>query len=223
MSSKTASAAESAAIKTKDLITSEEISAYTGSKSAYFQRVFDEMDKKKTTSSWNWAAFFFASPWLIFRKMYKQGLILFAVFFALNAVLPVAFLVDQGKDMVSLVKEYRNGDISDEEFRAQAFESDRISVRPYFAAGCALSACILAIHIYIALKANSMYKKKVLADISASRKEAGADKLMGVLAKKGGTSFSKLALICVCYALIKLLFIAGNLFYYYNTLLNGII
>lgn len=39
-----------------------------------FIRVFKGFEQKKSKMNWNWSAFFFGSFYLLFRKMYKQGI-----------------------------------------------------------------------------------------------------------------------------------------------------
>lgn len=47
---------------------------------AGFIRKFKRLDQSKTTLSWNWGAFFFGSLYLLFRKIYKQGVAFFCLF-----------------------------------------------------------------------------------------------------------------------------------------------
>ena len=44
-----------------------------------FIRVFKKQSQTKKKAGWNWAAFFFGSFYLLFRKMYKQGVAFFCL------------------------------------------------------------------------------------------------------------------------------------------------
>lgn len=45
-----------------------------------FIRKFKRLDESKSKVSWNWGAFFFGSLYMLFRKIYKQGIALFCLF-----------------------------------------------------------------------------------------------------------------------------------------------
>ncbi len=45
-----------------------------------FIRKFKRLDRSKSSLSWNWGAFFFGSLYMLFRKIYKQGVAFFCLF-----------------------------------------------------------------------------------------------------------------------------------------------
>ncbi len=47
-----------------------------------FVEKFKKFSQKKSKLSWNWGAFFFGSYYLLFRKMYKQGIAFFCMLFS---------------------------------------------------------------------------------------------------------------------------------------------
>lgn len=49
---------------------------------ARFINLFKEFEYKKRKISWNWGAFFFGSLYLLFRKMFKQGIVFLCAFIA---------------------------------------------------------------------------------------------------------------------------------------------
>ena len=51
-----------------------------------FIEKFKGFSAKKSKISWNWGAFFFGSYYLLFRKMYKQGVAFFCVLFSIVLV-----------------------------------------------------------------------------------------------------------------------------------------
>lgn len=44
-------------------------------KAAYYIRIFSKMNENGSVFSWNWAAFFFNSIWLLYRKLYAVCLV----------------------------------------------------------------------------------------------------------------------------------------------------
>ena len=51
-----------------------------------FVEKFKKFSQKKSKLSWNWGAFFFGSYYLLFRKMYKQGIAFFCMLFSVVLV-----------------------------------------------------------------------------------------------------------------------------------------
>lgn len=56
-----------------------DIASTVRSNSNRFIQVFKKISKSKIKLSWNWGAFFFGSFYLLFRKMYKQGIAFFCL------------------------------------------------------------------------------------------------------------------------------------------------
>ncbi len=52
---------------------SSDVDAYIQVKVDYYKRKFEKFWLSDSKTSWNWAAFFFAPYWFIYRKMYKWG------------------------------------------------------------------------------------------------------------------------------------------------------
>lgn len=55
-----------------------------GSKTEYYLPHFEKMENLNSFTSWNWAAFFFSTYWMMYRKMYAYGAILYAVSCVMN-------------------------------------------------------------------------------------------------------------------------------------------
>ena len=64
---------------TIDGLSISDIAATVRTNVSRFIQIFKKQSKTKKKAGWNWAAFFFGSFYLLFRKMYKQG----AAFFCL--------------------------------------------------------------------------------------------------------------------------------------------
>jgi hypothetical protein len=66
-----------------DVITSEEIKAFVGPNSSYYTYQFSKFSVtgiEKFTPTWNWSCFGFTFIWMLYRKMYIQGVITFIIF-----------------------------------------------------------------------------------------------------------------------------------------------
>ncbi len=62
-----------------------------GTKTEYYLPRFETMETLNSTTSWNWAAFLFSTGWMMYRKMYAYGAVLFVVSNVL-AMLSLGFL-----------------------------------------------------------------------------------------------------------------------------------
>lgn len=60
-----------------------------GKNADYYMQKRSEMAQKGTKISWNWAAFLFTFWWLIYRKVYRLGVVLFAVNLVFTLTLPL--------------------------------------------------------------------------------------------------------------------------------------
>ena len=69
----------------------EKRAAYVRDKVDYYMDRFSKMQMTGDKVSWNWAAFFFTSYWLIYRKMYKP--------FAIVAALEI-FLIPAAAELI---------------------------------------------------------------------------------------------------------------------------
>lgn len=50
-----------------------------GTKTEYYLPKFETMETLNSATSWNWAAFFFSTAWMLYRKMYAFGIGLWLV------------------------------------------------------------------------------------------------------------------------------------------------
>ena len=50
-----------------------------GTKTEYYLPHFEKFETLNSFTSWNWAAFFFGGYWMLYRKMYALGAVLFVV------------------------------------------------------------------------------------------------------------------------------------------------
>lgn len=59
-------------------------SAFVGQNYAFYERRWKDHEKQAFFPSWNWAAFFFAAEWMVFRKMYMLAIITFAAVYVIT-------------------------------------------------------------------------------------------------------------------------------------------
>ena len=64
--------------------------AFIGENAEYFER---KWGGSSDYAGWNWAAFLLGPSWLIYRRLYAEGAIAFAVLFALALIFPGAWVL----------------------------------------------------------------------------------------------------------------------------------
>lgn len=132
-------------------------------------RFIDKFKKNKSVS-WNWGAFFFGAYYYMFRKMYKEGIIIMAVDLALSLVIQGAYaekLADFQSFVINNFEAFANNPTN--ELMIQLVDMYK-PVLPMFAI---LSAVSLVINICCALFADKVYRAKVLGVIDKVDKELG--------------------------------------------------
>ncbi|MDR1523203.1 MAG: DUF2628 domain-containing protein [Endomicrobium sp.] len=68
-----------------------DIEALVGKNSRYYLEKFEYM-RQKNKATWNWAAFFFGTAWLIYRKMYMQASIYFVISCIIGWLMPINYI-----------------------------------------------------------------------------------------------------------------------------------
>jgi hypothetical protein len=64
---------------------SDDRALYIQDNTSYYFRKFNMMNSSGSLNSWNWCAFLFCEAWLIYRKMYKEAIIITELSLALTA------------------------------------------------------------------------------------------------------------------------------------------
>ena len=144
--------------------------------------------------SFNWAAFFFSPAWFFYRKMYKAGAILLAVFVALSLfTFPMLERLDSKTEDFRSKVEQIVGDEKDISSSELAQNEDLLNdskelvkgYSAYFALNMLLPGLISA------LLANQLYKKKMLSDLAKIKEEAkdeGTQFEKALIMQRGGVS-----------------------------------
>lgn len=63
-----------------------ELARFIGENSQYYISKFNEMKRENKQTTWNWSAFLFTAYWLIYRKMYAQGIAVMAISFIISLI-----------------------------------------------------------------------------------------------------------------------------------------
>lgn len=64
----------------------QEMANFIGENNQYYISKFNEMKRENKQTTWNWSAFLFTAYWLIYRKMYAQGVALMAISFVISLI-----------------------------------------------------------------------------------------------------------------------------------------
>lgn len=90
---------------TIDGLSVSDIAATVRTNVSRFIQIFKKQSKTKKKAGWNWAAFFFGSFYLLFRKMYKQGVAFFCL--AMTSIIAgEAFILKFAPKYVSAVQNF---------------------------------------------------------------------------------------------------------------------
>lgn len=169
-----------------DGIPATEVAAYVQQNADAYIAKFLQMDNRGTKNGFNWAAALFPYLWLFYRKMYKLGFLVIVAFLAIGLMGYSKAGLENAKASTAILESAMNNEISFEQAleeleKIPAIERTALSFIGYFLQ--------LALSIFIGIKADSFYRKKVVEDILKTREEAhDSSTYFYLLAKKGGCS-----------------------------------
>lgn len=83
----------------------QDIAATVRSNAPRFVSKFKDFSSKNKKVSWNWCAFFFGSFYLLFRKMYKQGIAFFSLFLT-TIIAGESFILKYAPNYVEAVQSF---------------------------------------------------------------------------------------------------------------------
>lgn len=66
---------------------------YIGSNVDVYLRKFNKMEQANSILSWNWCGFLFTARWLVYRKMYALGILVYAVLLIAGFMLGIVFAI----------------------------------------------------------------------------------------------------------------------------------
>ncbi|MGN0532773.1 MAG: RING finger protein [Eubacterium sp.] len=129
--------------------------------------------KRNKALSWNWGAFFFGPYYYMFRKMYKEGIIIMAVRLAVNLIVQGIY-TEEYTAFMNFVSSHK-------EVLTNPTEELLNQLMPYYQAVLPmiliLSAVGLVINIFCALFADKFYRSKVfgiLNKVDSNLEEGGS-------------------------------------------------
>lgn len=139
-------------------ISSQELSAYTGSSSYYFLRQFKLILHTQHNMSWNWSALIFNFFYFFYRKMYKVGFALLGFYIASSIPAMLCYFgpTDATTTMMGITFAYNS--------RIAAQTAPFVMV---------LNTMRLFLSVWCAMFANKLYLKNVLQNIRRYKKESG--------------------------------------------------
>ena len=142
-------------------VTADEAKRFVASNTRRYIPKFAVLNSSNKTS-WNWAAFLFPCPWLISRKMYKNGIIvgLLSIIFSLLVFPFTQFLTNNG---------YSEASFSDPQVLFEILKKANITVL-IFAVLCFVFTLLL--RILLGVFGDYIYKRHTLATIKTMRAQS---------------------------------------------------
>ncbi len=161
---------------------------------------FYKLDKSGKKLSWNWAAFFFSPFWFFYRKLYAAGGILLALMLVVTgATMTPRYLQAFSAYAEIVMQSAEEGQTYTESFAAAApavqalAELPETQIQRY---------AVFLLHLFSALAANYLYKRKTGKDIAALRAQhPSPQEYRFLLFRRGGTSLAMGAASAMIYVL----------------------
>ena len=200
--------AQSVVIDGKTVSTSEKINdirirdmlTYLQMNAGRYIKKFKKNERRKNFVSWNWGAFFFGPAWFFYRKIYNVGAFLLAFVIAATLVVtPFTSIVSENyEEYTAVVTEYReamaaymqNDNAENEavlDAATDAAYAQMVKIAP--ATAIYYLATFFIPNVAAAVIANSLYRNKMLEDISLARRVSNDPNIQRYsLLRRGGVS-----------------------------------
>lgn len=72
----------------------EEMSTFISKNQMFYLEKFDQIKKTGDKKTWNWSAFFLGTYWILYRKMYVQGLLYFLANLLLSRIPSIGWILE---------------------------------------------------------------------------------------------------------------------------------
>lgn len=189
-----------------DGIPAAEMASYIQQNSDVYLTKFLYMDNKNTKNGFNWAGAFFPFLWLMYRKMYKTGLIVLGVFLLLGAMTITKAQAEAGKESLQILRSFLSGELTPEEAVTATENLPPVEITTANRIVSYISLSLrMAVCLYVATKGDGMYRKKAVKDILEIREQAGnSETYFALLSKKGGGSVGAMIGTLVLYTALTL-------------------
>jgi len=197
----------------EDGISAEDAAIFVRQDSHRYISKFQKITNGKLT--WNWAAFFFTPYWFFYRKLYKIGAVIFAIFLLITSISFLPAVTQLNTDIASFEKEIQeiaNSDITEEESRTAMLEiADKMSLaiqknRTGAMLVLSQSAASLVLSVFVGLNANKWYYKHIKKQLTSIKAESTSENYRNNLFIKGGTSFGAPLLVIILERAIFMVF-----------------
>ncbi len=187
----------------EDDINYGEVSKLVERNTAYYMPVFKRLKTEKR-KKFSLVAFLFTGPWLLYRKMYKQGIIITIIMFALylsQTFATVYILMPTISDLaLKAGLDIMDGLTTGQIFTAMQYATNTEML--LLALPGLLSISMLVIMIIMGNIANKMYMKHCIKTIKTLReKTKSPDEYDAALSQKSGVNTSITYCIIICYFL----------------------
>lgn len=185
-------------------VPAEDVAIFVRQDSHRYVSKFHSIANGKLT--WNWAAFFFTPYWFFYRKLYKIGAIIFALFLLITSISFLPPVVQLNTDIAAFeteVQEIADSDKTEEEYQAALLEitSEMSETIQKNRTGAILvmsqSVASLVLSIFVGLNANKWYYKHIKSQIKTIKAESTSENHKNNLFIKGGVSYGSAFLVII--------------------------
>lgn len=195
----------------EDDITYGDMSKVVQQNTVYFMPTFKRI-KTLGSSRFNFAAFLFTGGWMLYRKMYKQGIIATLIWLVLYLSRALISILLVSPTLRSITNTLSSGSYSTEltERLAEQMQTDH----RFFLASMAvtlLTLCLIAFMIICGAKANKMYMKHCEETIRQARNQAKSENGLDIgiydedITLKGGTNTIVALVLMIAYMILSYL------------------
>ena len=188
-----------------DGVSGAEVSKYVNTNTSYYLPVFAKI-KKQNKSKFNFAAFFFAGAWHLYRKQYLKGALITAVYFLLEiAVLLFAALISSPlfKEASSFFTEADQtyvtiGDYFSWAMTYKSFWEVILMFMPYI-----IYILLFAVRLICGFTANRGYYKFTVAKIKKTKSKCTDGNTLKAISEAGGVNNAVAWMFFACYLILQ--------------------
>lgn len=180
---------------------------------AYYMPVFRYM-KQTGKNKFNFTAFLFSGPWMLFRKQYKAGAVvtalMFSLYLALQGTLYFVWL-----PLYTTLAQQAGVDFTTQGMVAMTYEQQMAFAALLAAEGplalfqfylpVILAACMLAVMVVVGFKANKMYMRHCIRTVRQVKGSGGDGDPANTLDARGGVNTSIAVCMAVCYMILQMI------------------
>lgn len=160
---------------------------------------FQRMAKEGKKNTWNWAAFFFAPFWFIYRKMYGWGILALILCVIIPFIFSYSIVQYTQKSMqvYSQAMQQQSGDSESEEQSAGDLPEtpNALQVNQYV---------VLAVQVMAAIFGNYLYKRHCEKLLVRAKQMSGDERAKFLKSRGGASGLALVLFIIIVYILLEL-------------------